>query len=1149
MILRPSFSVLAAACLYCSLAAAGDVPVRTVLDLTDAFKPALVQGSRDVQAVERGVSGGVARRGIFAHPPGTGDTIVPFTVDLPPVRAGARLLLTFYLGIRDGIGREGFDGVGFRVDVEGQHVFSEDWRETRWACRACDLSTWAGKKVRIELRTNCLARSNYDWAVWGEPRILALEGRLGPNQQAAAGVAVWPADAGKFGLAEFAEAKYAEVAALQQKIGAAQGVPEGQQAAIEVYPYLPELRIIQAGLNQAIVAPGQAPILEATVKNIGRAPVAEGDWPTVTAAGQSLDVASPSRRLAAIAPSESQRLWWELAPINKPGKYEATVTLTGGEAARCAFEVVPAAAPTAIDDGRIRVELRTPTPQVAQARFAVREAGGWRIAAVDPRCAELVLGAGEAVPLPWTLAKPEAKGAVALRAAFDRQGHRGRVEVRYEIASTPGWVDITSTLTAQTPLAVGRFGGPAILADEPGVLEGEAYAARRRQHLAQLSGAPDRSADMPRSFHVGDGGEKPVRNFALLPGLEYLAGDERSSSNRDADYPLAMRYVPHPLKITMPLMAVVRGGTLVSLHWDPMQKWDGQHAFPAAQFCSPNWINGQDNHLMGLFLPAVPDWTAENATVAAKPYVLEAGKSLVVKASLLVLTRDSLLSPRDTDTSPREPTQVVERVRESVRATPVPLDPIDACRAHLARFGAAVPETPPRSVADEIALCREGFLKTVWDPATERSLHCIGWAPANAPGFATLLWQDSLVTATADAKARAELIVRNTLRDGGPGGLISVANCHILRWEAPFYFGHLAPSMAAAESQARGLIGGQEPDGAWLWHPGPASKTLGRPGDRLLGPCAGPAYNLWRYVRLTGDPEVEAAARKATDALKRFQVPRGAQGWECPMYEPDILAAAYALGAAIEAFRATGEEQYLDMARYWAGTGIPFLYHWHDPQRPGMLYATIPVFGTTFYTHSWFGVPVQWCGLVYAYHLGHLADIEDSRVPGSGALWRQLVRGVTHSAMHQQWTDPEKRGTYPDGFYEFCTAGRAPHINPEDILINLLALEGHDPDMKTRQVKVDSRPVRITSGTPLGEATAEGRRITFRLDGRAGLTSHVLVAGLRGKPVVRRGQAALAEVADPDAVDEGFAFLPAKGFVVLKVRHAADRETVVIEIP
>src|SRR5262249_4278557 len=89
-----------------------------------------------------------------------------------------------------------------------------------------------------------------------------------------------------------------------------------------------------------------------------------------------------------------------------------------------------------------------------------------------------------------------------------------------------------------------------------------------------------------------------------------LTGEERSSSlPRPAlAAPASMeRFVPHPNKVTVPVMAVTTKRRLIGLAWDPLQKWDGIRTRPSAFFASPNWLDGQNNHLMGLFVPAVPD--------------------------------------------------------------------------------------------------------------------------------------------------------------------------------------------------------------------------------------------------------------------------------------------------------------------------------------------------------------------------------------------------------------------------------------------------------------------------------------------------------------------------------------------------------------
>jgi len=308
---------------------------------------------------------------------------------------------------------------------------------------------------------------------------------------------------------------------------------------------------------------------------------------------------------------------------------------------------------------------------------------------------------------------------------------------------------------------------------------------------------------------------------------------------------------------------------------------------------------------------------------------------------------------------------------------------------------------------------------------------------------------------------------------------------------------------------------------------------LGKEGDVVLGTCARPALTLLKYARITGDEEALQAGTAALRFMDKFRVPRGAQAWECPLYEPDILAAAYAVGAYVEAYRITGKRDYLSKAEYWSKTGLPFLYFWNHPERPGMRFASIPVFGTTFYTHSWLGVPVQWNGLVYAYYLQHLAEYSEQ------FSWKKIAEGITISAMYQQWTEGELKGTYPDGFYGYCIEGRGPHINPEDIIINLYALRGLDPDISTAiATKNDSR-IHISSGAKVGEEKVDSDgTLNFNLRYVPQETSFTLIAGFdvnTGISVTADGN----EVTQAEYLQEApTGFNLRDGFIHLKLFHS-----------
>lgn len=348
----------------------------------------------------------------------------------------------------------------------------------------------------------------------------------------------------------------------------------------------------------------------------------------------------------------------------------------------------------------------------------------------------------------------------------------------------------------------------------------------------------------------------------------------------------------------------------------------------------------------------------------------------------------------------------------------------DAVPRWTETYGLPAPERWPRSLQEEIDLCKEGF-RTVGD-GSGKFRHCVGWGLDWTPGFATLL------------HVAGEKVDWSNYLD-----LLSTANCHIMKWEAAFY--------AQQPLRVRGLVdrmlmhAEMRVDGEWIFDPKEEKqRTLGKPGDKVLGTSAHNVLALAKAARMTGEAELRAPALETLRILRKYKVPRGAQAWECPLYEPDLLAAAYAVGAYVEAFKLSRDPAFLEDAVRWAKAGLPFLFLWSLPGRPGMLYGSVPVFGTTHYTHSWFGVPVQWNGLVYAYYLRKLAPLDRS------FDWLKVADGITASAVHQQYPDGPSKGCYPDALYDQCSRRAAPDINPENILVNVLTAIGRDPDPDLR---------------------------------------------------------------------------------------------------
>jgi hypothetical protein len=241
-----------------------------------------------------------------------------------------------------------------------------------------------------------------------------------------------------------------------------------------------------------------------------------------------------------------------------------------------------------------------------------------------------------------------------------------------------------------------------------------------------------------------------------------------------------------------------------------------------------------------------------------------------------------------------------------------------------------------------------------------------------------------------------------------------------------------------------------------------------------------------------GDEKALQAGLKTLEYMKRFCVPRGAQTWELSLHTPDILAAAELVRAYVQGYQLTGKEEYLAEARRWALSGIPFVYLWGE--FPVMLYATIPVYGATHWkAPNWMGLPVQWCGIVYAYAINSLAEY-DATID-----WRHLARGILLAA--QQMQVPKEAGPnaglLPDAFHLRNQRRLGPFINPCAIVSLDRAIRGeiHRPVVATgngRRV-VSPFPVRIENGKAIVEA-------------RPGVRYQLIIDGNRVIDVVSKGR-------------------------------------------
>jgi alpha-L-fucosidase len=111
--------------------------------------------------------GGVAKKGIFAHPPwqgAKGRVVGQFDLALNDAKEPE---LVFFMGIQDGHGSD--KGVIYRVLAADKELWSEWHKDATWRPVRVSLKDYAGKALKLELAVDSLGEH---YANWGEPRVV-----------------------------------------------------------------------------------------------------------------------------------------------------------------------------------------------------------------------------------------------------------------------------------------------------------------------------------------------------------------------------------------------------------------------------------------------------------------------------------------------------------------------------------------------------------------------------------------------------------------------------------------------------------------------------------------------------------------------------------------------------------------------------------------------------------------------------------------------------------------------------------------------------------------------------------------------------------------------------------------------------------------
>ncbi|MBI2928438.1 MAG: hypothetical protein HYY24_22440 [Verrucomicrobia bacterium] len=482
---------------------------------------------------------------------------------------------------------------------------------------------------------------------------------------------------------------------------------------------------------------------------------------------------------------------------------------------------------------------------------------------------------------------------------------------------------------------------------------------------------------------------------ALFAGLEYL-DNEPSSSEADLIGPAAQRQVPDTLKLTFPLMAVAAEERYLGLIWEPEPNL-------SALFDSPDRVFGSTGHVMGILFPGSNGANREEGNLL--PYsgeVLHAQQPLVLRATLIGGLGRS----------------VVPAVQQYVQRRGLPSLP-----------------SPRPGAQDFFRLAARGWLDSKLREGDLYRHAAPGFGPQPAadaafwmPWLSGRVGEPALSERLADSASRALTPMNPHDYNGAQVG-------HV-RYPLPaLIFGAVAENAAAAREHGRALLGRFQPDGSVLYPPPAQGLDYGKTHwtREANGLTAGVVVGLLEAATFSGDP---ALLRDGLDRLRqldkfRHTVPRGAQTWEIPLHTPDILASAHLVRAYTLGYELTGDGALLEQATYWAWTGVPFVYLAPPTSQPVGLYSTIAVLGATQWKAPvWMGLPVQWCGLVYAEALRGLARHQ------SDGLWTQLADGIATSGVQQTYpaSDTNYVGLLPDSFNLRAQTRNAANINPATLL-------------------------------------------------------------------------------------------------------------------
>ncbi|MBN1874264.1 MAG: hypothetical protein JXA33_08530 [Anaerolineae bacterium] len=500
---------------------------------------------------------------------------------------------------------------------------------------------------------------------------------------------------------------------------------------------------------------------------------------------------------------------------------------------------------------------------------------------------------------------------------------------------------------------------------------------------------------------VGADGFGTAKDDAIFPGVEWLVGDEWSSGTDWFKDPWAKRWMPHPHKVTAPVMAISYHEHGIGLAWNPTQRATGwfnyRHQIPQPVFASPNFLDRQNNHLLGLMVPDVNVEAQENHIVAAPPLELHPEQMIQFDAEIFLYEGNSL-------------DVLVDWVR---------------------RHGMPQPPEPRWSLPDALERIARAYTTHLWHENRGFGIPQKGVMSPHVPRFA-----ERFLARYPDSPSAAALREKIAWCEQQPAFRLN-------RRELP-----VTETREKLLKQGYDLLSDQREDGSFLFDPDGRHyrkddfvvarefiEPMGLAGDTALDITILPALELLHIAQMLGDAEPDTgdfreAARKSLDFCLPMRRPEGGDFWETPLHAPNLLAAGHAANAYVLGYRAFGDERYLKKAVHWIRALLPFTHLW-QPNQLSMLYNTKPCLcSSDWYFANWVRDHVQWEVLetfALSIDLGiDWADVDPE------VDWHTYHKGITIAALRwmvdhtdAHWLPhnlPDTYEAYTQGAFDDCFA-------------------------------------------------------------------------------------------------------------------------------